>query len=52
MVEPTAINKMIGGSQRRRLVINIEGAKILVSNIGGQKFRENISKKVCLKILL
>src|SRR6218665_2933304 len=50
MVEPTAINEMIGGSQRRRLVINIGGAKILVSNIGGQTFRENIhSKKFLFK---
>jgi len=29
-------------AQHRRLVINIWGAKILVSNIGGEKFRENI----------
>src|SRR6218665_1280283 len=28
--------------QQRRLVINIGGAKIWVTNIGGHKFRENI----------
>ena len=30
------------GKQRRRLVLNIGGAKIWVTNIGGQEFRENI----------
>ena len=39
-------------NHRRRLVINIGVAKIWVTNIGGQKYRENIFSDNILKIIL